>query len=108
MICRLTRSPDGKFADDDLANILHMATRNPAGAFRGQGTPPVLRLVEMMSIEQARAWGLCTMNEFRVFLGLKRKSFLDISISMSIPTQLPTLTEFESFEEWNPDPEIAV
>ncbi|PPQ85481.1 hypothetical protein CVT25_006638 [Psilocybe cyanescens] len=82
----LQRGPDGKFADDDLASILHIATENPASAFRGQGTPAVLRLVEMMGIEQARQWGLCTMNEFRAFLGLK---------------------QFETFEEWNPDPEIA-
>ncbi|RDB14949.1 Psi-producing oxygenase A [Hypsizygus marmoreus] len=82
----LKRGPDGKFSDDDLANILHTATENPAGAFRGRGTPGVLRLVEIMGIEQSRAWGLCTMNEFRKFLGLK---------------------QFETFEEWNPDPEIA-
>ena len=35
----------------------------------------MLRLVEILGIEQARAWGVCTMNEFRKFLGLKR-SFL--------------------------------
>jgi hypothetical protein len=46
-----------------------------------------LRVVEILGIMQARQWGVCTMNEFRHFLGLKR---------------------FESFEEWNPDPEIAV
>jgi len=39
-----------------------------------------------MGIEQARAWGCCTMNEFRRYLGLK---------------------EFETFEEWNPDKSIA-
>ncbi|KAG5723914.1 Psi-producing oxygenase C [Termitomyces sp. T112] len=82
----LMRSPDGTFSDDDLAEILYMATENPAGAFRGRGTPTVLRLVEIMGIEQSRAWGVCTMNEFRKFLGLR---------------------EFETFEEWNPDPEIA-
>ncbi|KAJ8518487.1 hypothetical protein ONZ45_g4459 [Pleurotus djamor] len=82
----LKRGPDGKFSDDDLARILHEATINPAGTFRGRGTPPVLRLVEIMGMEQARLWGVCTMNEFRKFLGLK---------------------QFETFEEWNPDPEIA-
>ncbi|KAF8066489.1 heme peroxidase [Lyophyllum atratum] len=82
----LKRGPDGKFSDDDLAAILHSATEQPAGAFRGRGTPPVLRLVEIMGIEQSRAWGVCTMNEFRKYLGLK---------------------EFETFEDWNPDPEIA-
>ncbi|KAG6830523.1 hypothetical protein H0H87_007821, partial [Tephrocybe sp. NHM501043] len=82
----LPRGPDGKFNDDDLARILHDATEHPAGAFRGRGTPPVLRIVEIMGIEQSRAWGVCTMNEFRKFLGLK---------------------QFKTFEDWNPDPEIA-
>jgi linoleate 10R-lipoxygenase len=40
-----------------------------------------------MGLEQARSWGVCTMNEFRQYLGLK---------------------QFESFEEWNPDPAVAV
>ncbi|KAG5644792.1 hypothetical protein DXG03_007613 [Asterophora parasitica] len=82
----LKRGTDGKFSDDDLAEILQSATENPGCAFRGRGTPPVLRLVEIMGIEQSRAWGVCTMNEFRRFLGLR---------------------EFKTFEEWNPDPEIA-
>ncbi|KAF5372301.1 hypothetical protein D9615_009236 [Tricholomella constricta] len=82
----LKRGADGRFSDDDLAEVLHSATENPAGAFRGRGTPEVLRLVEVMGIEQSRAWGVCTMNEFRKFLGLK---------------------QFETFEDWNPDPEIA-
>ena len=40
-----------------------------------------------MGILQARSWGVCSMNEFRKFLSLK---------------------PFDTFEEWNPDPEIAV
>ncbi|KAF5372318.1 hypothetical protein D9615_009241 [Tricholomella constricta] len=82
----LARGPDGKFSDDDLADVLQCATENPAGAFRGRGTPEVLRIAEVEGIRQARQWGLCTMNEFRVFLGLK---------------------PVETFEEWNPDPAIA-
>ncbi|KAG8894697.1 hypothetical protein FRB99_001047 [Tulasnella sp. 403] len=45
-----------------------------------------MKVVEMIGIEQARSWGVCTLNEFRQYLGLK---------------------EYDSFEEWNPDPEIA-
>lgn len=30
-----------------------------------------MRLHEIMGIEQNRKWGVCTMNEFRKFLGLK-------------------------------------
>lgn len=47
----------------------------------------MFRVVEIMSIEQDRQWGVCTMNEFRAFLGLKK---------------------FGDFEEWNSDPAIAV
>ncbi|OSD00891.1 heme peroxidase [Trametes coccinea BRFM310] len=89
----LQRGPDGRFSDDDLARhviinyrVLQDATEKPAGTYRARGSPAVLRIVEMMGMIQARQWGVCTMNEFRTFLGLKR---------------------FESFEEWNPDKEIA-
>ena len=78
---------NGRFSDDDLARILHDATEKPAGAYRARGSPACMRLVEMLGMVQARQWGVCTMNEFREFLGLKR---------------------FDTFEEWNSDPEIAV
>ncbi|CDO73377.1 hypothetical protein BN946_scf185013.g11 [Trametes cinnabarina] len=82
----LKRGPDGRFSDDDLARVLQDATEKPAGTYRARGSPAVLRIVDMMGMVQARQWGVCTMNEFRTFLGLKR---------------------FASFEEWNPDKEIA-
>ena len=83
----ISRGPDGRFADDDIARLLQDATDKGAGAYRARGSPAVLRIVEILGMVQARKWGVCTMNEFRTFLGLKR---------------------FGSFEEWNSDPEIAV
>lgn len=83
----LKRGPDGRFSDDDLAGILQDATEKPAASYRARGTPGVLKIIEILGMEQARAWGVCTFNEFRKFLGLK---------------------VLESFEEWNPDPVIAV
>lgn len=83
---RIQRQADGTFKDDDLANILQDATEHPAAAFRARGTPTVMRLHEMMGIEQNRKWGVCSLNDFRGFLGLKR---------------------YKSFKEWNSDPEIA-
>ncbi|KAJ7448053.1 heme peroxidase [Mycena latifolia] len=82
----LKRGPGGNFSDDDIAKTLLDATESPASAFGAQGTPGVLKVIEIMGILQARKWGVCTMNEFRQFLGLKR---------------------FNDFEDWNPDPEIA-
>jgi hypothetical protein len=46
-----------------------------------------MKAVEVMSIKQARKWGVGTMNEFRKFVGLK---------------------QFGTFEEWNPTGDIAV
>lgn len=51
---------NGRFADEDLARIIQDATAAPAGAFGARGTPEVLRVVELLSIEQGRAWGACT------------------------------------------------
>jgi hypothetical protein len=55
---------NGRFADADLARILQNATAAPAGAFGARGTPEVLRVVELLSIEQGRAWGVCTVRIF--------------------------------------------
>ena len=83
----LKRNTDGKFADADLARILHGATAASAAAYKARGTPEALRIVEVLSILQSRAWGSCSMNEFRKFMGLK---------------------PYSSFSEWNPDPAIHV
>jgi linoleate 10R-lipoxygenase len=55
---------NGRFADADLARILQNATAAPANAFGARGTPEVLRVVELLSIEQGRAWGACTVRIF--------------------------------------------
>ncbi|EJC98652.1 heme peroxidase [Fomitiporia mediterranea MF3/22] len=82
----IKRQADGTFSDDDLAKILHDATEKCAGAYRARGIPEELRVIEIMGMQQARAWGVCTMNEFRKFLGLKT---------------------FSDFEEWSSIPEIV-
>ncbi|KAJ7247649.1 heme peroxidase [Mycena haematopus] len=82
----MKRQDDGTFRDEDLANLLYNATEHPAAAFRARGTPASMRLHEMMGIEQNRRWGVCSLNDFRQYLGLKR---------------------YANFREWNPDPEIA-
>ncbi|KAF8634068.1 hypothetical protein AX17_004331 [Amanita inopinata Kibby_2008] len=81
----LKRMPSGLFKDSDLAQLIHNATEWRAGSFKARGIPEALRVVEIMTIEQARRWGTCTLNEFRKFLGLK---------------------PYSSFKEWNPDKEI--
>ncbi|KAG1733869.1 heme peroxidase [Suillus paluster] len=87
----LTRGQDGRFSDPDIARILQDATADSAGAFRARGVPGVMRIVEILGIEQARAWSTCTLNEFRRFMGLK----------LAFPA-------YKSFDEWNPDPMIHI
>ncbi|KAG9091000.1 hypothetical protein FRC06_000785 [Ceratobasidium sp. 370] len=78
-------SVTNRFKDADLANILHDAAEYLSGAFSARNTPEVMKIVEVMGIMQARKWGVCTLNEFRKFIGLK---------------------PYASFEEWNPREEI--
>jgi len=69
-----------------LARILQDATANAAGAFGARNTPEIFRAIEVLGIKQGREWGVCTMNEFREYLGLQ---------------------PFHDFEAWNSDPAIA-
>ncbi|EDR13977.1 linoleate diol synthase [Laccaria bicolor S238N-H82] len=82
----LQRQENGRFKDSDLADVLKNATEHSAGAFRARGTPAAMRLNEVMGIEQNRRWGVCSLNDFRKYLGLK---------------------PYATFLEWNSDPEIA-
>ena len=69
---RLKRQKDGRFSDAALARVMKEATTNVAGSFGASGVPPVLRVVEILAIQEARSWGVCSLNEFRKFIGLKR------------------------------------
>lgn len=82
----LERQPDGTFRNEDLAGVLQAATDAPAATFGARGVPASMRLNEIMGIEQSRRWGVCSLNDFRTFLGLK---------------------PFTTFLEWNSNPEIA-
>ncbi|KAG1746574.1 heme peroxidase [Suillus paluster] len=86
-IQRETEGPKaGSFKDSDLANYLMNATSHRAAAFGARSTPSIMRLHEIMGIEANRSWGVCSLNDFRKFLGLKT---------------------YTSFLEWNPNPEVA-
>lgn len=61
----LQRAEDGRFKDEDLARVLLDATTAPAAAFGARGTPAIMRLNEVMGIEQGRKWGCCSLNDFR-------------------------------------------
>ncbi|KAF8460707.1 heme peroxidase [Russula ochroleuca] len=76
----------GHFRDADLAKILRNVTAAPASAFKACRTPEVLRIIEILSIEQGQKWGVCTLNEFCKFICLK---------------------PYATFWDWNEDEEIA-
>ncbi|KAA8898494.1 putative fatty acid oxygenase PpoA [Sphaerosporella brunnea] len=80
------RQADGRFADADLVAELTKSTEAVAGSFGPKNIPKVLRSIEILGIEQARDWNMATLNEFRQFCGLRAHT---------------------TFEDINPDPEIA-
>lgn len=51
--------------------MLECRTAEPAAAFGARGVPAIMRVNEIMGLEQSRRWGICSLNEFRKFLGLK-------------------------------------
>jgi hypothetical protein len=80
----------GKFDDAALIKILTESTEDCAGTSRlytqlmiaafDSGVPLALRVVEILGIEQSRAWKTATLNEFRLFFGLvKHEKFEDIT-----------------------------
>lgn len=85
-IADLDRKADGSYHDGDLVKILTESVEDVAGAFGARNVPHVLRLIEVMGIEQARRWKVASLNEFREFFNLK---------------------PHETFEEINPDPVVA-
>ncbi|KZF19901.1 heme peroxidase [Xylona heveae TC161] len=82
----LKRQTNGRFDDDDLVKILTESIEDCAGSFGANRVPTVLKAVEILGIQQARQWGVASLNEFRKFFRLK---------------------PYETFEEINPDPYVA-
>jgi linoleate 10R-lipoxygenase len=49
----LTRDSHGKFPDEEITRIIQDSTESPGGQFRARGTPEALRIIEILTIEQA-------------------------------------------------------
>lgn len=85
----LQRSADGSLNDDALVNILADGAEDVAGAFGSTNVPTILKAVEILGINQSRAWNLATLNEFRAFFNLERhKSFESINSDPRIANAL--------------------
>lgn len=93
----LRRNEDGRFDDNDLAELLLNATEVKAGFPCGGAVPDWAREQEILKLKQARGANVCTLNEFRQYLGLKR-AFWSIFFDPCLTVQFVAL---ESFEQWN-------
>ncbi|KAF7505932.1 hypothetical protein GJ744_012374 [Endocarpon pusillum] len=97
------RKENGRFDDKDLARILAESTEDVAGAFGSKNVPLVMRLIEVMGIEQARKWNVCTLNEFRKFFKLApHRTFADITKNADVARTLETLYSKPDYVELYP------
>jgi hypothetical protein len=88
----LHRHDGGNFEDAGLVKILSETTEDAAASFGPRHVPVVLRVVEIMGIQQARAWDVASLNEVRRYFGLTaHKSFADITSDPEIAASLEAL-----------------
>ncbi|KAG7129344.1 Psi-producing oxygenase A like protein [Verticillium longisporum] len=66
----LTRGPDGRYSDSDIARIWVESIEDAAGAFGPNNIPRALRMIEVIGINHARALRVATLNDFRKYFGL--------------------------------------
>ncbi|ESZ96233.1 hypothetical protein SBOR_3391 [Sclerotinia borealis F-4128] len=85
----LTRLSNGSYDDQSLVSIFQSSVEDLSGAFGASNVPPIMRSIEILSILQSRSWNMCTLNEFRSFVGLTpHKSFADINPDPTIAKRL--------------------
>lgn len=83
---KLERNKDLTLKDEDLVEILTSSIDDVANSYGANRVPPVMRVVEILGIMQARAWNVASLNEFREYFNL---------------------TKHQTFEDINPDPYVA-
>ncbi|KAH8646471.1 fatty acid oxygenase [Tricladium varicosporioides] len=88
----LKRNAGGGFDDADLVRLLTEETEDVAGAFGARNVPAILKAVDVLGIEQGRAWGAASLNEVRKFFKLKPyETFLDINSDPDVAASLEAL-----------------
>lgn len=76
----MQRDAHGHFNDGQLVSILKEATEDVAASFGPRQVPVALKIIEVMGIQQARYWGVASLNEMRAFFGMvPHKSFTDVN-----------------------------
>lgn len=98
---KMKRKADGTFDDDELVKVLVESVEDCANSFGAQRVPAVMRAIEVLGIEQARAWNCATLNEFRKYFNLTpHTSFEDIN--PDVADQLKHLYETPDMVELYP------
>jgi len=99
----LERKSDGSLDDDALVEILQSSIEDVAGSVGANKVPKILRSVEILGIIQARSWNLASLNEFRQFAGLtKHTTFEDINPDPEVAAKLKNLYEHPDYVELYP------
>lgn len=97
------RKSDGLFEDEDLVTILTEATDDVACAFGPRQVPVVMKLIEVLGMQQAREWNVATLNEFRRYFKLEpHKSFTDITKDEEVAHALEALYQHPDYVELYP------
>ena len=74
------RNAQGYFDDSDLVRTLTEATGEVASSFGPRHIPIALKAIEVMGINQARSWGVASLNETRKFFGMvPHRTFMEIN-----------------------------
>jgi len=88
----LTRNENGTLPDQGLVDILTSSVEDCANSFGPNRVPAVMRAIEVLGIEQSRAWNLGSLNEFRKYFGLEpHRTFDDITSDKYVAEQLKHL-----------------
>jgi Animal haem peroxidase len=99
----LKRDVHGLFNDGEMVKIMAESTQDVAGAFGPKNVPLVMKLIEVMGINQARKWNVCTLNEFRKFFNLQpHRTFADITKDTEVARMLETLYSKPDYVELYP------
>ncbi|KAF1957002.1 hypothetical protein CC80DRAFT_561492 [Byssothecium circinans] len=90
----LERNAEGYFNDADLVKLMTEATEDSASSFGARHIPTALKAVEILGIQQARRWGVATLNEVRSHFGmLPYRTFTDINSDPDVAASLEALYE---------------
>jgi cytochrome P450 len=94
---------NGKFDEDALVEEFVNGIEDCSNAYGANRVPPVMRVIEILGIEQARAWSVASLNEFRKYFALEpHKTFESINPDPYVADQLKRLYDHPDYVELYP------